>query len=71
MALDLIQKIKIQYFSDSSSALTSLQSKKLDNPLIIKLLCKLEKISDDDEILLCLIPSYTGTNGNEQIGKAA
>ena len=46
MALDLIQKSKNQrfiIFPDSLSVLSSLQSKKLDNPLIIKLLCKLEK----------------------------
>ena len=51
--------------------LTSLQSKKLDNPLIIKLLCKLEKMSDDNEILQCWIPNHTGISGNEQVDKAA
>ena len=28
-------------------------------------------MSDDNEILLCRIPSYTGISGNEQIDKAA
>ena len=51
--------------------LTLFQSKKLDNPLIIKLLCKLEKMSDDNEILLCWIPSHVGISGNEQVDKAA
>ena len=50
--------------------LTSLKSKKLDNPLI-KLLCKLEKMSDDNEILLCWIPSYTEISGDEQVNKVA
>ena len=73
MALNLIKKSKNQrfiIFSDSLSVLTSLQSKKLDNPLI-KLLCKLEKMSDDYEILLCWIPSHIGICGNEQVDKAA
>ena len=28
-------------------------------------------MSDDNEILLCRIPSYTGISGNEQVEKAA
>ena len=51
--------------------LASLQSKIFDNPLIIKLLYKLEEMSDNDEILLCWIPCHIGIRGNEQVDKAA
>ena len=69
MALDLIQKSKNQrfiIFSVSLSVLTLIQSKKLDNPHIIKL-----KISADNEILLCWISSYTGISENGQVDEAA
>ena len=51
--------------------LISLQSKKFDNPQILKVLCKLEKMSNDNEILLCWIPSHTGISGDHQADKAA
>ena len=66
-----IKKIKRFIIFSNSSVLTSLQGKKLDNLLIIRLLCKLEKISDDNKILLCWIPSHTGISGNEQDDKVA
>ena len=51
---------------------TSLQSKKLDNPLIIKNLIWIRKrMSDDNVILQCLILSHSGIKGNEQVNKAA
>ena len=70
MSLDLILKLKTTkfiIFSDSLSVLTLLQSKKFDNPLIIKLLCKLQKMPK--EILLCWIPSHIGISRNDQADK--
>ena len=71
MTLDRIQNSKKNQkfiiFSDSLSVLTLLQSKKLDHPLIIKLLCKLEKMADENEILRCWIPSHVGISGTERV----
>ena len=47
-----------------------LRSERLDN-LLIKLLCKLERMSDDNEIVLCWISRHTGISGNKQVDKVA
>ena len=56
-------------FSDSLLVLTSLQNKKFDDPLIIKVSCKLENMSNDNEILLCWIRSHIGISRNDQVDK--
>ena len=58
LALDIISKEKREkfiIFSDSLSVLLSLNNKKLKNPLIIKLLYRLDSISNK-EILFLLDP---------------
>ena len=71
MALDRIQKSKNQIFFIFSDSLSMLQNKKLVNLLIIKLLCKIEKMSGDNEILIYWILSHTGISENKQADKVA
>ena len=73
LALDIISKEKHEkfiIFSHSLSVLLSLNNKKLENPLIIKLLCRLDSISNK-EILFCWIPSQIGVRGNDRADAAA
>ena len=58
-------------FSDSLSVLTSLENKMLENPLIVKLLSRLDSMSSHKKIILGLIPSYIGVRGNERADSAA
>ena len=62
---------KFIIFSDSLSMLESLKNSKFDNPLIIKILCKLENLSNDNDVQICWVPSNTGISGNDQADKAA
>ena len=59
------------YFSDSLSVLKSLKNRKFDHPLIIRVLCKLKNLSNDNDIQICWAPSHTGISGNDQADKAA
>ena len=58
-------------FSDSLSVLTLLRNKKLENPLIVKLLSRLDSMSSHKEIVLCWILSHIGVSGNERADSAA
>ena len=74
MALDLISESrnkKFIIFSDSLSVLESLKNRKFDHPLIIRILCKLKNLSNDNDIEICWVPSHTGISGNDQVDKAA
>ena len=74
MALDLISESrnnKFIIFSDSLSVLESLKNRKFDYPLIIRILCKLKNLSNDNDIQICWVPSHTGISGNDQADKAA
>ena len=74
MALNLVSESrnnKFIIFSDSLSVLESLKDRKFDNPLIIKILCKLENLSNDNDVQICWVPSSTGISGNDQADKAA
>ena len=74
MALDLISEsrnIKFIIFSDSLSVLESLKNRKFDNPLIIKIQCKLENLSNDNDVQICWVPSHTGISRNDRADKAA
>ena len=62
---------KFIIFSDSRSVLTSLENKKLENPLIVKLLSRLDSMSNHKKIILCWIPSHIGVRGNERADSAA
>ena len=56
LALNIISKSKHKKFiisSDSLSALLSLRNKKFQNPLIIKLLSRLDSMSNRKEIIIC------------------
>ena len=73
LALDIISKDKpkkFMIFSDSMSVLLSLNNKKLEHPLIIKLLCRVHSTSNK-EIVFCWIPSHIGVRGNHRADAAA
>ena len=56
LALNMISKNKhnkIIIFSDSFSVLTSVRNKKLENPLIVKLLSRLDSMTSHKEIIMC------------------
>ena len=70
LALNLISKSKgekFQIFSDSLSVLTSLIHKRFENPLIIKLLSRLDLMSGHKEIVMCWILSRFEERGNERV----
>jgi len=74
IALDIISENKHKkyiIFSDSLSVLLSLRNKKLEDPLIIKLLNRLDSMSNSKEIIICWIPSHIGVRGNERADSAA
>ena len=75
LALDAIAESDDDYFiifSDSLSVLLSLHNKKLDNPLILKLLQKLHHLSCAHKTVhFCWIPSHIGIRGNEAADVAA
>ena len=75
LALDAIPESDDDYFiifSDSLSVLLSLHNKKLDNPLILKLLQKLHHLSCAHKtIYFCWSPSHIGIRGNEAADVAA
>ena len=74
MALDLISESrnnKFIIFSDPLLALESLKDKKFDHSLIIRILCKLKNLSNDNDIQICWVPSHTGISGNDQADKTA
>ena len=75
LALDAIAESDDDYFiifSDSLSVLLSLHNKKLDNPLILELLQKLNHLSCAHKtIYFCWIPSHIGIRGNESADMAA
>ena len=52
------------------SVLESLKNRKFDLPLIIRILCKLKNISNDNDMHICWVPSHTGISGNEWADKA-
>ena len=62
---------KFIIFSDSLSVLTSLENKKLENPLIVKLLSRLDSMSSHKKIILCWIPSHNRLGGNERADSAS
>ena len=73
LALDIISKEKHKkfiIFSDSLSVLLSLNNKKLEHPLIVKLLCRLHSTLNK-EIVFCWIPSHIGVRGNHRADAAA
>ena len=75
LALDAISESDDDYFiifSDSLSVLLSLHNKKLDNPLILKLLQKFHHLSCAHKTVhFCWIPSHIGIRGNEAADVAA
>ena len=76
-AIDLVLIIsrdkhnKYIIFSDSLSVLTSLRNKKLENPLIVKLLSRLDSMTSHKEIIMCWIPYHVGVSRNERSDSVA
>ena len=62
---------KFIIFLDSLSVLESLKNRKFDPPIIIRILCKLENLSNGNDIQICWVPSHTGISGNDHADKAA
>ena len=62
---------KLIIFSDSLSVLPSLRNKKLENPLIVKLLNRLESMICHKEIIMYWIPSLIRVSRNERADLAA
>ena len=63
LALNIILKGKHKkfiIFSDSLSVLLLLRNKKFQNPLIVKLLSRLDSMSNRKEIIICWTPSHSG-----------
>ena len=52
--------------SDSISVLHSIKNQKLDNPLIVNLLNKLQALRQSKKIIFCWIPGYMGIQGNDK-----
>ena len=74
LALNIISKSKHKkfiIFSNSLSVLLSLRNKKFQNPFIIKLLSRLDSMSNRKEIIICWTPSHIGVRGNERADSAA
>ena len=74
LALNTISKNKHKkfiIFSDSLSVLLSLRNKKFQNPLIIKLLSRLDSMSNRKEMIMCWTPINIGVRGNERADSAA
>ena len=70
LALNIIGK-KFLIFSDSPSVLTSMCNKKFENPLIIKLLSRLDLMPCHNEIGIRWIPNHIRVKGNERAELAA
>ena len=75
LALDFINTCdadnKFIIFSDSLSVLKAMNHTSSKNPQIQKLLEKCHEILANKEIVLCLIPSHIGLQGNEMVDKQA
>ena len=74
LALNIFSKSKHKkfiIFSDSLSFLLSLRNKKIQNPLIIKLLSRLDSMSNRKEIIICWTPSHIGEREKERADSAA
>ena len=75
LALDAISESDDDYFiifSDSLSVLLSIKNCKLDNPLVVKLLTKIDDLNRlARTIYFCWIPSHIGIRGNERADMAA
>lgn len=74
LTLNIISSDKLNrfvIFSDSLSVLISVKNKRLENPLIVKFLSRLDSMSSHKDIIMCWIPSYIGVNENERADLAA
>ena len=74
LALNIISKSKHKkfiIFSDSLSVLISLRNKKIQNPVIIKLLSRLDSMTNRKEIIICWTLSPIGVRGNKRADSAA
>ena len=75
-ALDLISECKdhkkFVIFSDSKSALESIQNQISKNPLVIHILDRLQLLKNSSySIKFCWIPSHVGIRGNEKADQKA
>ena len=75
IALDFIRTCdtnnKFIIFSDSLSVLKAMNHTSSKNPQIQKLLEKCHELLNNEEIVLCWIPSHIGIQGNEKVDQQA
>ena len=74
LAFNIIAKSKHKkfiIFSGLLSVLLSLSNKRLENTLIIKVLSRLDSMSNSKKIIICWIPRYMEVKGNEKADSAA
>ena len=59
------------FLGTNTTNLLSLKNKKLENPLIVKLLSRLDSMYSHKKMILSWIPRHIGVNGNERADSAA
>ena len=53
-------------FSDSLSVLQSLHNRHIENPLLLDVLLKHNKLAELNNIVFCWLPSHVGIKGNQK-----
>ena len=57
-------------YTDSLSAMKTLEGEKTDNPHVVNLLEKLSRLCERADIVFCWLPRHIGISGNEEADKA-
>ena len=58
-------------YTDSLSAMKTLEGEKTDNPLVVNLLERFSRFFERADIVFCCLPSHIGISSNEEADKAA
>ena len=74
LAFDYIEKSKDDKFiilSDSLSSLQAMDNLKYENPVVLQLLERFQKLDETNRIIFCWLPSHMGIRGNERVDRLA